>query len=206
MGWDTAFKFIPESNQVSFCAECGGSLCRRAQKIWENKAGLLKITLWVYYDFETVGGGRFQEEWRTVKALCCGVQDKTEEPGSGQWVSSTVSHPRFCGSFINSRFQIIRQFSSNFQRYDLLKAHAEEKLEEANKEIDNISRGQVRLRFGWIGIYFLLFTGCRDCKTDGPAEEDRDESNEFGENGKTIHLQFQFFLTINVVALGWSEE
>jgi len=28
------------------------------------------------------------------------------------------------------------------QRYDLLKAHAEEKLEEANKEIDNISRGQ----------------------------------------------------------------
>ena len=29
------------------------------------------------------------------------------------------------------------------QRYDLLKAHAEEKLEEANKEIDNISRGQV---------------------------------------------------------------
>ena len=60
----------------------------------------------------------------------------------------SVSHPRFCGSFINSRFQIIRQFSSNFQRYDLLKAHAEEKLEEANKEIDNISRGQVRLRFG----------------------------------------------------------
>lgn len=28
------------------------------------------------------------------------------------------------------------------QRYELLKAHAEEKLEEANKEIDNISRGQ----------------------------------------------------------------
>jgi len=28
------------------------------------------------------------------------------------------------------------------QKYDLLKAHAEEKLEEANREIDNISRGQ----------------------------------------------------------------
>jgi transforming acidic coiled-coil-containing protein 2 len=28
------------------------------------------------------------------------------------------------------------------QKYELLKAHAEEKLEEANREIDNISRGQ----------------------------------------------------------------
>ena len=34
-------------------------------------------------------------------------------------------------------------FPSSTQRYELLKAHAEEKLEEANKEIDNISRGQV---------------------------------------------------------------
>lgn len=34
------------------------------------------------------------------------------------------------------------KLKSQDQRYDLLKAHAEEKLEEANKEIDNISRGQ----------------------------------------------------------------
>ena len=38
--------------------------------------------------------------------------------------------------------------------------------------------------FGYMMNYFLLFTGCRDCKTDGLAEENRDESNEFGENGK----------------------
>ena len=31
------------------------------------------------------------------------------------------------------------------QKYELLKSHAEEKLEEANKEIDNISRSQVGL-------------------------------------------------------------
>ena len=30
------------------------------------------------------------------------------------------------------------------QKYQLLKEHAEEKLEEANKEIDNISRSQVQ--------------------------------------------------------------
>ena len=40
--------------------------------------------------FWTLGGGRFQEEWRTAEALCCGVQDQAEESGSGHWLSSTL--------------------------------------------------------------------------------------------------------------------
>ena len=35
------------------------------------------------------------------------------------------------------------KLSRQDQKYQLLKEHAEEKLEEANKEIDNISRSQV---------------------------------------------------------------
>ena len=63
--------------------------------------------------------------------------------------------PSFCGSFSNSQLSNYRH--SNFQRYDLLKAHAEEKLEEANKEIDNISRGQVGLGFWIYDELFLAF-------------------------------------------------
>ena len=38
-------------------------------------------------------------------------------------------------------------------KYELLKQHAEEKLEEANKEIDNIARGQV-------GIIYRIKNNC----------------------------------------------
>ena len=37
------------------------------------------------------------------------------------------------------------KLSKQDQKYQMLKDHAEEKLEEANREIDNISRSQVRL-------------------------------------------------------------
>ena len=37
------------------------------------------------------------------------------------------------------------KLSKQDQKYQMLKNHAEEKLEEANREIDNISRSQVRL-------------------------------------------------------------
>ena len=39
------------------------------------------------------------------------------------------------------------KLSRQDQKYQLLKEHAEEKLEEANKEIDNISRSQVNSSF-----------------------------------------------------------
>ena len=45
------------------------------------------------------------------------------------------------------------------------------------------------LRFVEGTEYFLLFTGRRDCETDGLAEEDRDESNQFGEDGKINYFK-----------------
>ena len=46
------------------------------------------------------------------------------------------------------------KLSKQDQKYQLLKAHAEDKLEEANKEIDNISRSQVvKLK---VFFYYIL--------------------------------------------------
>ena len=67
------------------------------------------------------------------------------------------------------------------QKYQLLKEHAEEKLEEANREIENISRSQVN--------FFLLFkisrltlfaAGGGGCQADGSVAEIRNEGQEFG--------------------------
>ena len=73
----------------------------------------------------------------------------------------------------------------------MLKAHAEEKLEEANKEIDNISRGQVIFRIGVMKKKIRII-GRRDCETDSLAEENRDEGNKFGENGASNCFELCF--------------
>ena len=169
-----------------FCAECGGSLCRCAQKIWENEAGLKCKIISVYYDFLTLRwwkvSRRMKNNWSTMLL-------STRQNWRTRIRSLTIInfHTLDLSAIIDEPFTWnVWQFSWNFQRYDLLKAHAEEKLEEANKEIDNISRGQVRFRFDiMVKHFFPLIIGCRDCKTDSLAEEDRDEGYKFGENGKT---------------------
>ena len=50
------------------------------------------------------------------------------------------------------------KLSRQDQKYQLLKDHAEEKLEEANKEIDNISKSQVWPNF--ITIWRIGFNKC----------------------------------------------
>ena len=67
------------------------------------------------------------------------------------------------------------------QKYQLLKEHAEEKLEEANKEIDNISRSQVNSFLLVIISHLSLFVaGYRGSQADGSSTEKWNEGQKFG--------------------------
>ena len=101
----------------------------------------------------------------------------------------------------------IRQFS-NFQRYDLLKAHAEEKLEEANKEIDNISRGQVGLRFWILDELFLAFLQDAEiAKLTALLKKTEMKATSLERTVKEILFNLmKLIFNFNVVAVGRSEE
>ena len=118
----------------------------------------------------------------------------------------TVLLPLFCGSFCNS--QLGNSRNSNFQRYDLLKAHAEEKLEEANKEIDNISRGQVGLRFWILDELFLAFLQDAEiAKLTALLKKTEMKATSLERTVKEILFNLmKLIFNFNVVAVGRSEE
>ena len=73
------------------------------------------------------------------------------------------------------------KLSRQDQKYQLLKEHAEEKLEEANKEIDNISRSQVHIFISLIycnKYYLAVFLGSRNSQVDSNVAENRNEGQE----------------------------
>ena len=82
------------------------------------------------------------EDLRNVEAAFADVHRKYER--TKQVVEGFKNNEEQLKAYIE---EYKNKLSRQDQKYQLLKEHAEEKLEEANKEIDNISRSQVNSSF-----------------------------------------------------------
>ena len=74
-------------------------------------------------------------------------------------------------------------------KYELLKQHAEEKLEEANKEIDNIARGQV-WKIHRITLLQYLFQEAEIAKLTAMLKKTEMKAVSFEENQRNRWIEF----------------